>query len=71
MLWTLDENGELDAVFVRTGITDGQYTAVVSPRISEGMQVVASIVTSSTKSSQSNPFQGTQQPRRRGPPPGL
>jgi HlyD family secretion protein len=65
MLWTLDDNGKPTAIFARTGITDGQYTEVMGPGIGEGMQVIASIVSSSATSTTSNPFQGPQEPRRR------
>jgi HlyD family secretion protein len=43
LLWYLDENGHLMMARVRTGLTDGQKTAVESPRIKEGMQVIIGV----------------------------
>lgn len=71
MLWTLAEDGHPTPVLARTGISNGQYTEVTGRRLQEGMQIIASVVSSSEKSASSNPFQGQQQDRRRGPPPGL
>jgi HlyD family secretion protein len=71
MLWTLDENGQPTPIFARTGISNGQYTEVTSRRLQDGMQIIASVVSSSGGSAVSNPFQGERQDRRRGPPPGL
>jgi len=67
-LWMLDENGKPTVVFARIGITDGQNTEVMGPRVREGMQVIASIVKGSTTTTAANPFEGDRQPRRRGPP---
>jgi len=44
LLWFLDESGKLDFVRVRTGLSDGQYTAVYSDKLKEGMKVIRSIV---------------------------
>ncbi len=71
MLWTLDENGQPTPIFARTGISNGQSTEVTSRRLQDGMQIIASVVSSSGGSAVSNPFQGERQDRRRGPPPGL
>jgi len=43
MLWYLDESGQLTMTRVRAGLTDGQKTAVESPRIKEGMQVIIGV----------------------------
>jgi HlyD family secretion protein len=43
MLWYLDEKGQLTMTRVRAGLTDGQKTAVESPRIKEGMQVIIGV----------------------------
>jgi HlyD family secretion protein len=43
MLWYLDEAGQLTMARVRAGLTDGQKTAVESPRIKEGMQVIIGV----------------------------
>jgi HlyD family secretion protein len=43
MLWYLDEAGQLMMTRVRPGLTDGQKTAVESPRIKEGMQVIIGV----------------------------
>jgi HlyD family secretion protein len=43
MLWYLDENGQLAVTRVRAGLTDGQKTAIESPRIKEGMRVIIGV----------------------------
>jgi len=72
-LWMLDENGDLTVARVRPGITDGQYTEISGPRIEEGMQVIAGIVSGSVAATApSNPFQPSAgQNQRRGPPGGF
>jgi len=53
---------------VRPGITDGQYTEIAGPRVEEGMQAIAGIVSGAAASSTTNPFQPSSgQPPRRGP----
>ncbi len=42
-LWYLDDKGQLMTTRVRAGLTDGQRTAVESPRIKEGMQVIVGV----------------------------
>ncbi|MFO7654118.1 MAG: efflux RND transporter periplasmic adaptor subunit [Candidatus Krumholzibacteriia bacterium] len=70
MLWILDDDGNPAAVFARTGLTDGQYTELKGPHVEEGLQVIAAVVASSSATA-ANPFQGRQETRRRGPPPGM
>lgn len=72
-LWLLDENGDLSVARVRPGITDGQYTEIDGPRIEEGMQVIAGIVSgSAAATTPANPFQpAAGQSPRRGPPGGF
>jgi len=67
-LYTLDAKGQLQAVRVSTGVTDGTMTEVQGKGVVEGMKVVAGIVQSTTQSAQtqtsasSTPFQsGSQQ----------
>ena len=43
ILWYLDETGQLTMARVRPGLSDGQKTAVESPRIKEGMQVIIAV----------------------------
>jgi hypothetical protein len=38
MLWALDGNGKLTGVTVRTGLSDGQKTEIISDRVKEGME---------------------------------
>ena len=66
----LDEEGQMRAIRVRTGLTDGTATAVRAPELKEGMQVIAGTAVAQTSGSESNnPFQGSNQqrgPRRPG-----
>jgi len=66
LLWYLDEDGKVNAVPVRTGITDGQRTAITGPPfLREGMKVIAAVTTGSAPTTATNPFQSQQ---RSGPP---
>jgi HlyD family secretion protein len=64
LLWYLDDSGEPAASRVRTGITDGQYTAIEGRNVAEGLQVIAGILTDAPSSS-SSPFgeERTERPR--------
>jgi multidrug efflux pump subunit AcrA (membrane-fusion protein) len=39
-VWVLKSNGKLSPVFVRTGLNDGRYTEITSPRLKSGDQIV-------------------------------
>lgn len=65
MIWYLDDNGELMATPVKTGITDGQMTELSSSRLQPGMQIIAGVIQSAEESS-NNPFQRTQRRFRPG-----
>ena len=67
-LWTVSGDGVLMAVSVRTGLTDGQYTAVSGEGLEEGMVVVAGVTTTATTATSPNPFR--QQAPAGGPRPG-
>lgn len=73
-LYVADSSGKLRAIPVRVGISDGQYTAVQSPNISEGMPVVLGVLSAgatASATSSANPFQATNSSERpRGGPPG-
>lgn len=73
MLWTVGSNGEPAVTRVRTGLTDGQYTAITGDGVREGMQVIAGIVSGGASATQAtpNPFNGSGSSQRRMPgPPG-
>ena len=65
-LWYLGENGRLDTMTVRTGLSDGQRTVVMGDRLEEGMEIIAA-VTATDAEGAANPFQGQQQNNTRGP----
>jgi HlyD family secretion protein len=67
LLWTLDADGRLGRIRVRTGLSDGQRTQVEGDGIREGLQVIVG-VTQSAQASGSSPFQSPMQPGQpRGP----
>jgi hypothetical protein len=39
-IWILKSNGLLESIFVRTGLNDGRFTEISSPRLKPGDQVV-------------------------------
>jgi hypothetical protein len=59
LLWYLDASGQPSAARVRTGITDGQYTAIEGRELTEGLQVIAGILQDAPASS-SSPFESGQ-----------
>lgn len=71
LLWYVDADGKVNAVPVRTGITDGQRTAITGPPIlREGMQVIAAVTTGAAPAAAANPFQA-QRPSGPPRPPGM
>lgn len=65
VVWTL-KGGQLTPIRVRTGLSDGQRTEVMSPSLESGMQVIIGTQVAGAASGASNPFQ-QQQGGRRGP----
>jgi len=65
MLWTVDENGKLQPIMVRTGISDGTNTEIRGRSLEAGTRVIAGVASSAAEAS-SSPFQ--QQQTRHGPP---
>ncbi len=59
MLWYLGEAGELVGAPVRTGISDGQATAIEPLRseLKPGLQVIAGVTENTGESAAANPFQ--------------
>ncbi|MEZ4387378.1 MAG: efflux RND transporter periplasmic adaptor subunit [Candidatus Krumholzibacteriia bacterium] len=68
MLWTVGADGKLDAIMVRTGITDGTSTEIRGRDLAAGTKVIAGIASSAAQAS-SSPFQ-QQQPAGGPPRPG-
>ena len=72
-LYTLDAKGQLQAIRVRTGVTDGSMTEVQGKNLTEGTKVVAGMSQLTTQSAQtqtsasSTPFQTGSQQNSRGP----
>ncbi len=60
IIWILDENKNPKPTFVRTGITDGNYTEVVGGNLKEGDEIITGYIfptASSNNPSTSQPFQ--------------
>jgi HlyD family secretion protein len=70
-LWTVDANGKLSAVRVRTGLSDGSKTEVQGRELKEGTQVVVGTSTGAQNASptpqSTSPFQPQGGGMRRGP----
>lgn len=68
-LYYLNEKGELAALRVRTGLTNGQQTVVEGPGLREGMQIIiAAAASTATTGTTSSPFQSSTSQRTGGPP---
>jgi HlyD family secretion protein len=63
-LWYVDEEGLLQVMRVRPGVTDGQSTQVAGRGLEPGMQVIASVVITSAEAASINPFQQQQSQNR-------
>lgn len=62
MLWFTGPDGKLDAMFVRTGITDGTNTEIRGRDLEAGKQVIAGVSSSAAPATAGgSPFQQTQQ----------
>lgn len=57
-IYILDANKKPQAVQIRTGITDGRYTAVVEGNLKEGQDVIVGNATSKVESTSGSPFGG-------------
>ncbi len=64
LIWYLDEEGQLAATSARTGITDGASTEIEGDGLEDGLDVIAG-VTETASNGSSNPFQSSNQGRRR------
>jgi HlyD family secretion protein len=63
-LYYLDANGKLAVTRVKTGITDGSTTEISGKNVTEGMKVIAGVVSttqSATTTTSATPFQSGQQ----------
>jgi HlyD family secretion protein len=72
-LYTLDADGKLQRLRVRTGLSDGVFTEVEGRNLIEGMKVIDGILSASRvpAAAPSNPLSGGRQPQRgRGGPGG-
>lgn len=79
-LWYLDAKGQLGVLRVRTGLSNGQVTEIMSrdSTLKEGLKIIAGVLTGgaaaeATTSTGTNPFQQQNQQRGgfRGPPGGF
>ncbi|MBK9964119.1 MAG: efflux RND transporter periplasmic adaptor subunit [Holophagales bacterium] len=71
-LYTLDPKEKLQAVRVKTGVTDGLFTEVEGKGVTEGMKVIDGLVAASSTpaAAAANPMGGQQQQGGRGRPSG-
>lgn len=53
-VWIQDEDGSLQIVIIRTGVTDNNYTEVISGDLKEGQEVITSAERTSSSSSRSS-----------------
>ena len=71
-VWVKDDEFTVRPIIVKTGITDGTWTAVESPELSKGTEIVVGIDSAQTVSAQaSNPFMPKipQRKKQNTPPP--
>jgi len=65
-VWIEDENGKLQLVFIRTGVTDNSYIQVVWGNLKEGQEVITGKGSTNERSgsSRSNIMRGMYMMRR-------
>ena len=66
-VWTVDANGKLAPIRVRTGITNGTVTEVSGGDVQPGMRVIVGVTDTTASGPTAAPLGGSQQPQRRGP----
>jgi putative ABC transport system ATP-binding protein len=61
-MWILNSKGKLEPVFVKTGLTDGKSTEIISDKVAEGEQIVISADANGNQSTSqtTNPLAGQQ-----------
>lgn len=72
-IYTVDEQGTLTPIRVRTGLTDGSTTEIRGRDLKEGLKVIAGTAqpqSASNTTSNASPFQNNNQQQQRGPRPG-
>ena len=59
-VWILKSNGKLEPVFVRTGLNDGRYTEISTPKLKPGDEVVLGATSNSDSGQEQarSPFSG-------------
>ncbi|MBE0567466.1 MAG: efflux RND transporter periplasmic adaptor subunit [Krumholzibacteria bacterium] len=70
MLWIVDQDGRLDVIMVRTGISDGTNTEIRGRDLEAGTRVIAGIASSNAAQAAGSPFQQQQRPAGGPPRPG-
>jgi hypothetical protein len=62
-VWILNKDGKLESVFVKTGLSDGKASEIISNNVKDGEQIVISADSNSDPNStqQKNPLAGQQQ----------
>ena len=60
-LYYIDTDGKLYTQRVRTGLTDGQFTEIISGRVQEGMDIISGVIESTDTKVSTSPLQGQQQ----------
>ncbi|HTP13786.1 MAG TPA: efflux RND transporter periplasmic adaptor subunit [Bacteroidota bacterium] len=60
-VWILKPTGLLEAVFVRTGLNDGRFTEISSPKLQPGEQVVLGASANGESAASANPLAGGNQ----------
>ena len=57
-IWMEDENGELQMVFLQTGVTDNTYTEVIGETLKVGQSVITGLESGASSSSNSRNTMG-------------
>lgn len=65
-VWVLNSQGQLDPIFVRTGLNDGRSTEIIAGQIKEGEQIVLGADANSDQSNSQNRNPFAQQRGERG-----
>lgn len=48
-VWIEDEKGKLKPIFVKTGVTDNNYTEIVGGNLKEGQEIITGVASGSSQ----------------------
>lgn len=54
-VWVIDKKGKLKSISIKTGLSDGQFTEIISSELTEGMEILIGAIPVANKSASTTP----------------